>query len=246
MTSLARQSGQSPGAQYPDWVRVVLQRREEKRYTKNVALFLLAHPVLALAMKASSAISTLHALATLGIGLLWIFKSRSPDKVIPVMGYIIGAEVVWRGTRASVFWEFGKYSLGLLAIAALLKFGLLKRAQKMPLLYFLLLLPSIFVLPFFDKDMISFNLSGPFALAMTTAFLSTRRMDEFLFRRVLLAMLAPILGLSALALVSTVTADVIEFGASTKVTSAGIGPNQVSSILGLGALLALFYVFMDK
>ena len=42
------------------------------------------------------------------------------------------------------------------------------------------------------------------------------------------------------------TAEAIEFTASTKITSAGIGPNQVSSILGLGALLALFYVLVDK
>jgi O-antigen ligase len=232
--------------QVPDWYRRALEIRAERRYSRRVTLFLIAHPILAAAMQATSLISTVHAMATLAVGLLWIFRSRSPDKVIPVMGYIVGAEVIWRGTGARVFWEYGKYSMGLLAIVAIFKFGLLRKAQKMPLVYFALLVPSIFVLPFFDKDMISFNLSGPFALAVTTSFLSTRRMDEPLFRRVLLATLAPILGLAALALFSTLTAESISFGASTKVTSAGIGPNQVSSILGLGALLAMFYVFIDR
>ena len=220
--------------------------RRERIYGQKVFYFLLAHPLLAGAMKASSLIPTAHALAAFGVGLYWLLKGRTPDRVIPVMGYIVGSEILWRGTNARVPWEFAKYSVSALAIVALVRFSLFKKASTAPLAYFLLLTPSIFLLPEFDREIVSFNLSGPFALALATCFLSTRRLDGALFKRLLLSTLAPIIGLAALATFSTITTPDIQFGASSRVTSAGIGPNQVSSVLGLGALLAFLYVLVDR
>lgn len=239
-------SGASGQRRLPPQVLRLLEQRRDRRYTRQAILFLLAHPILVWLLRLQPLIATAHAAATLGLGLYWLYKSRNPVVVIPVMGYIAGMEVVWRSAHAAIPWEFGKYSVSFLAIVAILRFGLLRRASKLPLIYFLLLVPSIFVMPAFDREDVAFNLSGPFSLAVLTMFMSTQNLDGKLFKRLLLSTLAPILGLAALATFSTVTADRLVFGGSTKVTSAGIGPNQVSSVLGLGILLALFYVFTDR
>ncbi len=220
--------------------------RMEKAYGRQVILFLLAHPLLAAAMRISPLIPTAHAFGTFALGMYWLLRGKNPDRVIPLMGYIVGSEILWRGTGARIPWEFAKYSLCALALVALVRFSLLRSASKAPLVYFLLLTPSILVMPSFDRQLISFNLSGPVALALTTAFLSTRRLDGALFKRLLLSTLAPLIGLAGLATFSTVTTANIQFGASSRVTSAGIGPNQASAALGLGALLAFFYLMVDR
>lgn len=253
MTNLDNPSGgrvaSAPAAAAAKLRALYEKRREdrlEKRYDRKVLLFLLAHPVLAMLMKASSLVPTAHALATLGTGLYWLLRGRNPDRVIPLMGYIVGSEILWRGTGARIPWEFAKYSLCLLSVVALVRFSLLKSSSKAPLLYFLLLTPSILVMTHFDREAVSFNLSGPVALALTTCFLSTRRLDRTLFKGLLLGTLAPLIGLAALATFSTLTTANIQFGASSRATSAGIGPNQASSALGLGALLAFFYLVVDR
>jgi hypothetical protein len=154
---------------------------------------------------------------------------------------MVGAEPLWRLGHASVFWEYGKYAVSFLLILALLKQNRLPRADKKPFLYFCLLLPSIFMMPGFDRQAISFNLSGPFTLAVATMFFSTVKLNRAQLANVLTVMLAPIVGCLFLATSGTLRYEHISFRMSTAVTSAGYGPNQISSILGLGVLLAILF-----
>lgn len=219
---------------------------EDRLSTLKVFLFLAAHAPLAMAMRASSLISTAHALAAVGTALFWAVRDRHPNRVIPMMGYIVGAEILWRGTGARIFWETGKYSITVLAIILLVRFGLLRRATKIPFVYFALLLPSLAVLPNFDRQLVASNLSGPLALAISVALFGTLRLSPLTFRYLSIALIAPVLGLAAISSFSTFTASNLQFTGSTKITSAGIGPNQVASTLGLGALFALFYAFVER
>ncbi|HKI87312.1 MAG TPA: O-antigen ligase family protein, partial [Thermoanaerobaculia bacterium] len=141
------------------------------------------------------------------------------------------------------FYEFGKYATGVLAFAAILRYGVWHRAKKLPILYFSLLLPSLAVLPYFDRQRIAFNLSGPFALALAATFLSTVQLRKEDLQWIYLAILGPAIGLAALALSSTLALKTIDFAVSSSETSAGIGADQVSSVLGLGALVAFLYCF---
>ncbi len=125
--------------------------------------------------------------------------------------------------------------------------GRLTRADKRPLFYFLLLLPSIMALPAFDREGIAFNLSGPFSLALAVMFFSTVKLTLVDLKRILIAVLAPIVGLGFLATYLTFSAESIRFtGASIRATSAGFGPNQVCAILGLGAFVAFLFLFVDR
>ncbi len=206
--------------------------------------FILLHAPLVFVMKSSPILATLHALFTVAVGLRAV-TLKTPERVVYVMGYVVALEPLWRVSRALVFYEMGKYVIAGLSILAVLRFRVLPRADKAPLFYFLLLMPSLLVLPRFDRELISFNLSGPFALAMCSIFLSTQRLSARVLSKLFLVTLAPIMGLAFTATFATLTTEVTNFQAS-KVASAGLGQNQASTIFGLGLVIAFFYMFVDR
>ena len=217
-------------------------------YSARAVFFILIHIPLAFAFRWSSTVATVHAIGTFALGLWWLAHDRYPDRLIYLTAYITGAELLWRGMHAPVFYEFGKYSVGLLLVLGLLKYRRLFIADKRPLIYFALLLPSILVMPAFDRQMIAFNLTGPFSLAVATMFFSTVKLTQEQMKRILVALLAPVIGLGFMAsyLTSLYEETIVFGGGSIKETAAGISGNQVSSILGLGALAAFLYVLTDR
>jgi O-antigen ligase len=190
--------------------------------------------------------ATAYSLALLVLGLTWGLRRTDPTYLICITAYMAGAEPLWRLGKATVFWEFGKYAIGLLLILALLRHGRFARSSKLVLIYFLLLVPSILVMKSFDREAVSFNLSGPFLLAVATMYFSTVRLESDQVLKVLLCLLAPIVGAGYLASAGTLAYEQIAFAASTKATSAGYGPNQMASILGLGALCCFLITFIYR
>jgi hypothetical protein len=216
-------------------------------------LLLVAHVPLSLLISRSVAIATIHALVTVAVGFLLALKSRRhPERVAYAAAYVVGAEVLWRMTGAQVFWETGKY-----AIAAFFIVGfVLVRRRKVPagaLLYFALLLPSTLITVFSTSDfnqlhkVLSFHLSGPFALAAAWCFFSQLRLSPNQLRQILLSVICPTVGVASIALTGTVSATRLNFTTeSNLVTSGGFGPNQVSGALGLGILCALIWLVSNK
>jgi len=221
------------------------------RSTLNLFAFLMVHPVVLYVVGGvPQNLSTLHAYATFMIGA-WFASTGRFDRVAPVLAYIAGSEVLWRMTRAGIYWEFGKYATSAIVLIALARRGRLK-PPAIPFFFFALLIPSTF-LTFdsqtwtFARDQVSFNLSGPFALMMCGWFFANVEISKDLFRTMALAAIAPALGVAALAAVSTFSdSDVVFIDSSNLIASGGFGPNQVAGALGFGALLALFIVIDDK
>lgn len=216
----------------------------------NAGIFYAAHIPLALLMFRFDEIATAHALLTVVIGALWVLSKRHLERAAYVGAYVTGAEVLWRMTDAHVFWEFGKYSAVALFITGLLRAGRTKWAI-LPLIYFLLLLPSTFMtferfsLEYARKSL-SFNLSGPFALMVSVWFFSNLKVSLEKIHRVFLALTGPVVGIAAITAFTTFSASAISFSTqSNKLTSGGFGPNQVSAILGLSVLFAVFFL-MDS
>jgi hypothetical protein len=218
---------------------------------RAVAACIGAHAVLSLAMHKLPAVATAHAIGTLCVGL-WLGLRGRVETVAIAGAYIVGAEVLWRMTRAGVVWETGKYTLAVMFTMAVLRMGRRARWQSLPLLYFALFLPSVAAvlyeveLPFSElRQSVSSGLSGPLALMACVWFLSQLRMGRTGLQRVALAVVVPVTGIAAITLASTYTASPIRFtGESNFVTSGGWGPNQVSTALGLGALFA-YLVWSD-
>ncbi len=208
-----------------------------------------AHALLGLAMQRSPVIATLHALLAVGVGAVVTAFGSRPQRATYFAAYIVGAEVLWRMSSAHVFWEFGKYATALILLIGLFRLRGRIRWYGFPLLYFAALLPSAWLaLSTFDHstaiEQISFNLSGPFLLALACIYFSTVRPASVSVRAVTLAAMGPIMGIAARTVASTYLADqAIRFGRNSNfAASGGFGPNQVSAALGLGALAALIYL----
>lgn len=214
--------------------------------------FLLAHAPLGVAFRVFEGISRYHALGVLALGVWWATGGRRPAMAVYAACYMTGAEVLWRMTGSDLFWEFGKYATSLILILVLLRLPSHRTTAWAGLLYFVLLLPSAVLtldhLGFsMARDALSFNLSGPFALAVAVLFFSSIRAGSIDLRWLVLSLLSPILGITAICTYTTLTAGQIVFYAESNfVTSGGFGPNQVSAVLGLGALLALIVALQSS
>lgn len=205
--------------------------------------FLLVHVPLGLAMRAYPAVSTTHALLVFALGLGWAVAGYE-NRVAAWGAYVAACDVLWRMTGASVPWEFAKYALVLVFAFAILRSGRLW-GSALPFIYMGLLIPSSLLVvwslgPQVAFNGISFNLSGPLALAVAVWFFSRLTLTASDYAVLLIAMMGPIIGVGSIAL-STIRseAELTFTGASNLATSGGYGPNQVSSVLGLGALLLL-------
>jgi hypothetical protein len=170
-------------------------------------------------------------------------------RIVGIMAYIVGAEVLWRATGAHVFWEYGKYAVSLLCLLVLLRHPRKILWGKEPVFYFIFLLPSIIPALLEDpnpRQAISFNLSGPFALMLCTLLLGSLSWKDDDLRNILLTISLPVAGIVAIALYSIQTHRTVLYftTGSNVIASGGFGPNQVSSILGLAALMAFLYTLI--
>lgn len=227
-----------------------LARKSEKLGLKAVAFFTL-HVPLGFLMYEWPNVGLLHAAVVMVGGLAWVAKERKPERAAYVCAYIVGAEVLWRMTKTPVFWEFGKYAAIFVFLFALLRYSLLK-IPILPMLYFALLLPSLLLavgaLGFTESRMlVSFNLSGPLAIMISAIYMSQLRLTREQQQRILFVIVGPLCGVVTVVVYNIWTRTAIVFrNASNFETSGGFGPNQVSAILGLGALITYIYLISHK
>lgn len=202
---------------------------------------------LAILMKQYQVIASTHAILTVLAAIGIAMFARSVDRAAYCCAYIVGAEVLWRMCRANLVWEYGKYSLCIVLIIALLRLKHLV-PHRYATLFLLLLIPGAisgyFVLGAEEwRKQASFNLSGPFALFLSVYFFHNISFDFARIRNLMLTCITPIIGVAAVTAFTTYTATEIRFSLNSNFrTSGGFGANQVSAILGLGALLALLYL----
>jgi len=210
-------------------------------------LFIGAHVPLAMLIKKHSPYAMWHALAVLAVGVLLALRRRHFEGVACVAAYITGAEVFWRMRKADIPWEFGKYAVALVLLISLLR-SPRPRRYWLPVAYFLLLLPSA-ALTFMGldateaRDQLSFNLSGPLALALAAAFFHSVRFTKRELRWIYASLIGPIVSIAWIGAVMLDKAQLDEFANdSNAIGSGGFGPNQVSAVLGLGILAAVFWL----
>lgn len=222
-----------------------------RSFNLRVILFLLLHIPLAYAMELSPWFSTAHALFISVLGLRAAFRNRF-NEVLYLASYVAGAEILWRMTRAHLVWEYGKYITVLIVGVALLvewrRSGAIRFRSRLPILLLVALLPAAVptILEFGlseARDPLSFNLSGHLAFVVLALYLWARPINRVQGVRAMLALMAPVVGIAWLAVFYTLTTKTTTFVlASNWITSGSYGPNQVSNILGLAALLGVILV----
>ncbi|MCC7446405.1 MAG: O-antigen ligase family protein [Anaerolineae bacterium] len=214
-----------------------------------IAIGLVAHVPLALILQANRPISNIHPLAVTALGL-WMLYRRAPlVQFAYLAAYIAGAEVFWRMTRANIFWEYGKYLTVFLLALALRRHQAFK-ISRLPLIYFLLLIPSAIITLlsatlFAARDALSFNLSGHLALIFCVWFFSRIRFSKVELERLLWFLMVPVVSVATLSFsaVQSVTSWSVN---SNNEASGGFSANQVSGILGLGVLAVWILLLYTK
>ena len=199
-----------------------------------------------------SILTVIHPLAVFAVGLYFAFRKNEPlERTAWVAAYLIGIEVLWRMAHSPVFWEFSKYAAATIMIVALIQRGYYK-VPFLPLLYLLFLTPACILTVLTGtlgdaKDAISYNMSGPFFLVVSCWFFSHLKVNETRLKKFLLMMVVPLISVAVTTLFYTLTTENITFNdESNFATSGGFGPNQVSSLLGLGVFVCLLLFLSFK
>jgi hypothetical protein len=167
-----------------------------------------------------------------------------------VGAYITGSEVLWRMSQAQLPWESAKYVLTILFVLAMIRTGKFRGAM-LAIIFFILLLPSAVLSSTFDsstelRKLLSFNLSGPLSLAVSVSYFSHVRFTVAQLHRVFLFLLGPIISMATIVLLRLLQTQEMIFSENSNFsTSGGFGPNQVSSLFGLGILVLYLWSF-DK
>lgn len=214
-------------------------------------IFLVAHIPLGFLLRQVPMLATVHAWLSVATGLYFAARDRRLERVAFIGAYMTGSEVLWRMTGAQFFWEGGKYAVAAIFLIALIRS---QRSNRLllPVLFFALLLPSV-LLTLNDlgliqgREQISFNLSGPLALMVSACFFANLPLSREHLLKVMLFLIGPIVAIAFIALFGIATAvDLVFVDESNFATSGGFGPNQVSAVLGMGALLAFFYAIRER
>jgi hypothetical protein len=204
----------------------------------------------------SPQLSTLHAASTfLVVGWVSLF-ARRPEALVGAAAYVVGCEVLWRQTDASIPWEASLYLL-----VAVFAVGLVRFAPRpprriraaVPIVYLALLVPGAFATVgarglFGSRELLGFYLGGPIALALGVLFLRQFWARWEVLRQVLWLLVAPITATLGLATASSVGLSAVDFLSeeSNAAASGGYGPNQVSAVVGLAAVACAFLALKER
>ncbi len=175
------------------------------------------------------------------LGLYWALTDSvtGMNRGLLAAAYLCGLELVLRLSRSGLPHEFVKYAVALILLIMWMRSGL--RIHPGIVLYFLLLLPAVLLSDGGTleetRQLISANLSGPLCLTVSSLFFYQRRIPVSHFVGVLRWLLYPVIALATILIVKTPDLAEIDFGYGSNFQTSIYGPNQISSILGLGIII---------
>ena len=197
-------------------------------------------------------ISKIYAISIIFFGFNYIIKNKNNNnEALYVAAYIVGAEVFLRMTQGNFFEQYAKYGV----IGALLIGIYFKSFSNKALIYWifiLLLVPGV-ILSFFTlnfqtdiRKAITFNIIGPITLFFSALYCYDRKILFKDFLKLINMLSYPIVAMLAYMFLYTPSIrDVVTNTESNFETSGGFGPNQVSTILGLGIFLFFTKLIFD-
>ena len=211
---------------------------------KNLSTLSILHFIMGLLISSRKDLATFWALSIFFYGLVHIirYKNRNDEASI-FAGYMVGMEVALRTVGASVLWEFGKYStIALLLTGMIVENIKFLRVNILSVSYLAFLLPSIAIMPDvkfgYFRMMVSGNLSGPLCLFICFIYFRQRIFYEVNIINVFKALILPIISLIGLIFIRAPSFQNLRFSSEANFQmSAGFGPNQVSTLLGVSLII---------
>jgi O-antigen ligase len=198
-------------------------------------------------------IAKLYTLLILIFGVFYIVKNRNRNnEVLIASAYVVSVEVLLRMTDGMILNEFGKYSVMLFMFLGMIYSGFSKNAL-MYWIFLILLIPGIIVSTLsmnFETDIrkaIAFNISGPVCLGICAIYCFQRRITFDRLKGVMTSFSLPLISIVMyLYLYTPSVKDVVTGTQSNFETSGGFGPNQVSTILGLGIFVFFIQLLLNS
>lgn len=177
-------------------------------------------------------------------GIFYIINSKNRNnEVLFATAYMVGSEIILRMTDGNPVYEFSKYGVMIFILVGAYFNGISKNAGAY-WFFLLLLIPSVIITStelnytLSLRKEISFNISGPVCLAVCSIYTYNRRISSEQINNILLCIGLPIIScVSYLFLFTPNLRDIITGTDSNGLASGGFGPNQVSTILGLGMFI---------
>lgn len=222
---------------------------ETLKYSK----FVIIHVLIGLAIFFVPPISKVYAVTIILVGFRYvILRKNANNEALYVAAYIVGAEVFLRMTQGIIFEQYAKYGvMGILIIGMFFR-GFSKNAI-MYWIFGLLLLPGViygFFTLNFETDIrkaITFNIIGPITLMICAIYCYQRRISFQQIKNIIDMLAYPLM--ATLVYMYLYTPDIKAVVTNTQSnfeTSGGFGPNQVSTILGLGIFLFFIKVILNS
>jgi len=170
-------------------------------------------------------------------------NSNQNNEVLYAAAYMVGSEILLRMTDGNPIYEFSKYGVIMLVLIGIYYSGISKNALPY-WLFLILLIPGVIEATYSTdyygslRKMISFNISGPLCLGISALYTYNRKVTFSQLGEILLAAGLPIISVMVyLSLYTPNIKDIITGTGSNVEASGGFGPNQVSTILGLGMFI---------
>lgn len=202
---------------------------------------IIIHAIIALAVFALPFLSKILALILPIAGFYVVNKTKNKNnEVLIVAAYMIGIEVFLRMTDGNFNNEYIKFNVIFFMLMGMVYSNFSTNAF-IYWFFLILLIPGILVTATatdYDVDVkkfLIFNLSGPVCLAISAIYTFKRRILFSNLQNIVVAMGLPIITTTVyLFLYNPSVKEVVTGTQSNFETSGGFGPNQVSTILGLG------------
>ena len=198
-------------------------------------------------------LSLLYGYSIVIFGALLIIKRQNRNnEALIAAAYVVGSEVFLRMTGGNPLYEISKYAVMIFLFIGMIYTGFSKNATPY-WIFLLLLIPSVILSTFVlnhDTDMrktIAFNISGPVCLGIASIYNFRRKISLETVNSILLSMGLPIITTMVYLIFYAPNIKDIVTGTSSNVeTSGGFGPNQVSTILGLGVFIFFSRIILES
>ncbi len=215
-----------------------------KKKSLSYTFLVLIHIIIGLVIFILPFLSKIYALVIPIVGLSIVIRNQNQNnEVIYVAAYLVGVEVFLRMTGGNFNNEYIKFLVIFFMIIGMFYSNFSIRSF-LYIVFLLLLIPGILMaasvedLNFDVKKAIIFNLSGLFCLAIASMYMFKKRLLFSELQNILITLGLPIISTVVyLFLYNPSVKDVVRGTQSNFETSGGFGPNQVSTILGLGMFI---------
>ncbi len=175
--------------------------------------------------------------------LIRIVVAPPPKKTYEVLkacAYVVGVEVLFRMSDGGVFYEASKYLVILFILFGMFYNGVSGKGYPY-FIYLILLVPGVIVASNnigFDANFrtnVAFVLSGPVCLGISALYCYEKKVTRHQIIDIVKVISFPIIAMTVYIYLYTPKLEDVLLGTESNfATSGGFGPNQTSTILGLG------------